>query len=133
MLIRFMGPEHVRRIVGEVEWSQAAGVVQDVDAALAVALLTTPGEMFEVDQAEPLLGIVGDEDTVVLLAMEGVGSAADLAALTASEAGRVARSLGLTKPRLRAWQGQAVAISADEAGEVVARAIEEGRTFVRRG
>jgi hypothetical protein len=47
MRVRWTGPRVVRRIVGAYEWSLPAGWVQDVPEELALDLVTTPGERFE--------------------------------------------------------------------------------------
>lgn len=76
MLIRFMGPGHHIREIGEVTWGTKAGLVQDVPAEVAAYCLTTPGEQFEIDDAEPLLEYVS-KDAAGVLVLEGVGSVAE--------------------------------------------------------
>jgi len=80
MLIRYTGPRSVRRLIGNYEWSQETGFVQDVqEAELAANLLMHPFGRFVVDVSEPLLKAVkGDPDRVVAWALEGIATVDDL-------------------------------------------------------
>ena len=86
MLIRFVGPGHHVRVVGEFEWGRKAGWVQDVPAELAANLLTTPGEQFEVADEEPMLEYMSKDDAG-LLAINGIGSLEEYRAVVAGRHG----------------------------------------------
>lgn len=113
MLIRFTGPRTRRRLWGPYEFSRFEGMVQEVDAETAAAMLTHPGDEFEVDEGELLLLLEGvDANMAGLLAFEGIGSAADMAGLTTREAARVARALGrdVTRKMVEDWVNEAQGI-----------------------
>ena len=57
--IEFTGPEIVRRIIGEVEWSTRAGMVQEVPAELAAEFLTSTDPDFRIAESDPFMGLKG--------------------------------------------------------------------------
>lgn len=103
MLICFVGPRTRVRLWGPYEFSRATGFAQEVEAAEVVAgMLTHPGDEFEVDEAEPLLGIV-DSEQAGLLALTGVGSVEELAGLKAAGVKAAARECGVTQRTVKGW------------------------------
>ncbi len=114
MRITWTGSRITRRLVGGYEWSQATQYVQEVPAGLAAELLTAP-EPFAVAKDEPLLTLRGvGPHTVGLLALGGVGSVADLAALDATEIRQVAEASGLSRTQIRKWATVARSMSEEE-------------------
>ena len=116
MLIRFAGPKTRRRLWGPYVFSRVDGMVQDVDDVSAAAMLTHPGDQFEVDGAEPLLGLRGvDENMAGLLAFEGIGCVQDVAGLSRTKAGRLGKAVGVTRVVAQGWIEEARAMV--ESGE----------------
>ena len=105
MRIRWTGPRVTRRIVDAHEWSQATGFVQDVaDAELAAELLTDPSGQFTVDSEDALLSLKGiGEQRAVELAVAGVATPADIAALDEDGILRVAQEIRVNARQVRAW------------------------------
>lgn len=133
MLIRFIGPAHVVREWGL--WTFRRDQAHDVPAETAVQMLTTPGEAFEIAPWEPLLAVVS-ADVAGQLALAGVASIQELAGLAPSNAGQVARAMGVKRATVERWMQAAVAWLATpgEAAQMVARAMEEdGPGLTRRG
>jgi hypothetical protein len=110
MLIRYTGSSVIRRTVGPYEWSQATQFVQDVPADMAADLLTSPENAFEVDGREPLLRaapIPTTDDFMAGLAMAGVESARQLAAMDEDDLLHVALSAELDPTTIIAWASNA--------------------------
>ena len=108
MRIRFAGPQVVRRVVGQYEWSRETGFVQDVDAATAAELLTCPGEDFVPDRDEPLLSLDGvGMQRLAELALAGIGNLADMADLNDEGIERLAESIWASEDQVRRWVEQA--------------------------
>jgi len=100
-------------------------MVQEVDAQTAAGMLTHPGDQFEVDGAEPLLKLTGvDADVVGLLAFEGIGSVKDVAELSRTKAGRLAKAVGTPRKVAQGWIAEAQAMV--ESGEADAEIEEPG-------
>lgn len=102
--IAWHGSRLTRRVIGAYEWSTATDFVQEVaDARLAADLLTTP-EPFAVAEDEPLLAIRGiGAHTVGVLALGGIGSVADLAALDTEGIEALAEHTALGSNQLSKW------------------------------
>lgn len=109
MLIRYTGPQIIRRIIGQYEWSRATEFVQDVtDASLAAELLTAPEGRFAVATMDPLINLDGiGEQRAAELALAGIATLADLAALDDIGIGRLDKSLWASRKQIRAWVFQA--------------------------
>jgi len=110
MLIRFAGPMTKRRIYGPYVFGRLDGMVQEVDAETAAGMLTHPGDQFEVDKREPLLGLKEvNAEVVGLLAFEGIRGVEDMAGLTTREAGKLAKALGreITREQVKGWVEEA--------------------------
>lgn len=106
MRIYYGGPAQAREI-GEVRWERKGNWTQDVTAQMAAECLCQPGERFEVAQDDPLRLISGMTDEALFeLAMAGVGSLADLAALDGDQV----KNSSTTLPKLSAWKRQAAGI-----------------------
>lgn len=123
MQIRFVGPQVVRRLVAQYEWSTATGFVQEVtEADLVAELLTDPTGHFVVDAADPLLTLKGvGPQRAAELALAGIGTLGDLAALDGSGIQRLAAVISGSSQQVRAWVRQAQGIlnqSVDEDQEV---------------
>jgi predicted flap endonuclease-1-like 5' DNA nuclease len=121
--IRFVGPQVVRRLVAQYEWSSQAGWVQEVtEAGLVAELLTEPTGNFVVDAAEPLLTLKGvGVQRAAELALVGIGTLGDLAALDGAGIQRLAVLISGSSQQVRAWVRQAQGIlnqSVDEDQEV---------------
>ena len=130
MLIRFAGPMTRRRLWGPYVFSRFEGMVKDVDAETAAAMLTHPGDQFEVDGAEPLLKLAGvDAEVVGLLAFEGIGCVGEIAELSRTKAGRLGKAVGVTRVVAQGWIEEAQAMV--ESGEAEAELLELG--LVKRG
>lgn len=113
----------VRRLVAHYEWSTATGFVQEVtEADLAAELLTAPDQRFAVDTAEPLLTLKGvGQQRAAELALAGIGSMADLAALDGAGVQRLAALINGSQQQVRAWVRQAQGILSNEGMEVTVR------------
>jgi len=109
MKIRFVGPKVTRRVVGPYEWSQATGFVQDVDDADLVAeLLTDPNEQFVAEKDDALLCLDGiGEQRAAELALAGIATLADLAALDDKGIIRLDKAIWASRKQIRAWVQQA--------------------------
>jgi hypothetical protein len=103
VLIKYTGHAG-RRIVGALEWNRENEFIQTVDEPeLACELLSHPPNDFSVAEEEPLLTIV-NEDVVGLLALYGIASASQLAAIVDKEVqAAFAGELGSTLEELRGW------------------------------
>ena len=103
----FYGGPAQARVIGEARWTAANRWTVDVPAAVAAEALCQPGERFEVAQDEPLRMVLGMTDEALFeLAVAGVGSMADLAAL---DADRV-KELSTNLPKLATWKRRAEGI-----------------------
>lgn len=107
MRIRFVGPGAggvTIRLVGVYRWAPDTGYVADVDADTAAELLTQPRNEFVVDSDDPLLSISGiGSQRAAELALAGIGSMADLAALNSDEIERLAAQIFGSKKQVWAW------------------------------
>lgn len=95
------------RVVGEYVWARPGDAVEIRDAETVVKLLLQPGETFYIALDEPLLQVAGNEHVVGHLALEGIGSLADLAGLSAREAGQLAKAMGLGRDVVKDWVADA--------------------------
>lgn len=70
------------RVIGTLRWERSNGHTVDVPGILAGDVLSQPGETFVIAADEPLwkLNRISEEE-LVELALNGIGSLADLAAL----------------------------------------------------
>lgn len=109
MRIRWVGPQLVRRVVERYEWSRKTGFVQDVvEAGLAAELLTEPSGAFVVDRDDAVLGLPGvGPQRAAELALAGVATLADLAALDATGIRRLDKAIWASSKQIRAWVKQA--------------------------
>lgn len=109
MKIRFVGPQVVRRVVAQYEWSQRTGFVQDVaEADLVAELLTAPEGRFVAERDDPLLVLDGvGEQRAAELALAGVVSLADLVVLNDAGISRLDKTLWASRKQIRAWVQQA--------------------------
>lgn len=106
MRIIFTGPKLVRRLVGDYEWSTATGFVQEVDAATAAELLTSPEGRFAPAPDEPLLALPGvGEQRIGELALAGIGHVDDLAALDDEGIRSLADKLWASAKQIEKWVG----------------------------
>ena len=94
-------------MVGAYRWAQDTGYVADVDADTAAELLTQPRNEFVVDSDDPLLSIRGiGPQRAAELALAGIGSMDDLAALNPDEIERLAAQIFGSKKQVWAWVRQ---------------------------
>lgn len=100
MRIRYVG-SGVRRI-DDVEWNASNDHTVDVPAALAAELLTYPRPEFEAARDEPLRTVAGAE-ALAGLALGGIGSLAELAALDDDGVTRLASESGLGERKIQSW------------------------------
>ena len=118
MLIRFIGPSVIRRVVGPYEWSKVTRFVQDVPADVAADLLTMRDDRFVVDGEEHLAQVVPLPVTDVVfagLALAGIGSVYDLGNLDETGVARVSGIAGLDPDLVSMWAERARGrFSADE-------------------
>lgn len=136
MLIRFAGPMTRRRLWGPYVFSRFEGMVQDVDAETAAAMLTHPGDQFEVDKREPLLGLKEvNAEMVGLLAFEGIRGIEDMAGLTRRGAGQLAKALGreITRSLVRKWVDEAIWMLENREAELLELADLVGQGLDKRG
>jgi len=105
MRLRYLRPsEYVARVVGEYEWSQRQGWVQDVDAPLAAILLTDPKDEWAVDAEDPLVALKGiGPQRAAGLALAGVGTLEDMAALDADGIAQVADMVWASAEQVGDW------------------------------
>lgn len=105
MLIRYIGPQIVRRIIGRYEWSRATEFVQEIaEADLVAELLTEPTGRFSVATMDPLINLDGiGEQRAAELALAGIATLADLAALDDMGIARLDKSLWASRKQIRAW------------------------------
>jgi len=105
MLIRYTGPQIIRRIIGQYEWSRATEFVQEVaEASLVAELLTEPDGRFAVATMDPLVNLDGiGEQRAAELALAGIATLADLAALDDTGMARLDKSLWASRKQIRAW------------------------------
>jgi len=105
MLIRYIGPQIVRRIIGPYEWSRSTEFVQDVaDPGLVAELLTEPAGRFSVATMDPLINLDGiGEQRAAELALAGIATLADLAALDDAGMARLDKTLWASRKQIRAW------------------------------
>lgn len=105
MLIRYIGPQIVRRIIGKYEWSRTTEFVQEVvEASLAAELLTEPTGHFSVALMDPLINLDGiGEQRAAELALAGIATLVDLAALDETGIARLDKSLWASRKQIRAW------------------------------
>jgi predicted flap endonuclease-1-like 5' DNA nuclease len=92
--------------------------VQDVPASLAVELLTTPEDEFVVAaDAEPLTGLHGvGPQRAAELALAGIGSLTDLAALDEDGIARLAEGIWASARQVEGWVAAARAAPAQDGG-----------------
>lgn len=109
MKLRWVGPRVVKRVIGEYEWSRATGFVQEVEEAeLVVELLTSPHDMFAVDQDDAVSALSGiGPQRVANMAMAGIATLADLAALDEDRIKRLDAQIWASAKQIRAWVKQA--------------------------
>ena len=109
MKICFVGPKVVRRIIGEYEWSQETEFVRDVvEADLAAELLTDPSDHFAVANDDPVICLKGiGEQRAAELAVAGIATLADLAALDEDGIVRLDKAIWASRKQIRAWVVQA--------------------------
>ncbi|MBN2392172.1 MAG: hypothetical protein JXR84_15700 [Anaerolineae bacterium] len=109
MKLRWVGPQLVRRVVEQYEWSRKTGFVQDVaEAGLAAELLTEPSGAFVVDQDDAVLGLPGvGPQRAAELALAGIATLADLAALDTTGIKRLDQVIWASAKQIRAWVKQA--------------------------
>jgi hypothetical protein len=111
MLIRFVGPAHVRRSIGPYEWAEHNDFAQDVPADVAADLLTSPEGRFVVEcQWEPLAHtapVQATDEVFAALALAGIGSVMDMAALDEAGVEHVSRSAGLAPALIAEWASRA--------------------------
>ena len=111
MLIRFVGPAHVRRVVGPYEWAEHNDFVQDVPADVAADLLTSPEGRFVVEcEWEPLAHtapVPATDEVLAALALAGIGSVIDMAALDEAGIEHLSRYAGLDSALVSAWADSA--------------------------
>lgn len=107
MKIRYVGPGV--RIIEQYRWDDTNGKVVDViEADLAANLLTYPYPQFELVNDEPLLMIDGiGPQTAAELALAGVATINQLAALKDPDIRRVADSIHGSQRQVKGWVKQA--------------------------
>ena len=107
MRIRYTGPSHHRRVVGNHTWCEENDMVQEVtDPELLLDLLTYPGpkRQFVVAPDEPLLALPGLTDTLVpSLVLLEVYSVDDLVGLSKTATRGLARQLSVPTRKVGAW------------------------------
>ena len=111
MLIRFVGPAHVRRSIGPYAWAEHNDFVQDVPADVAADLLTSPEGRFIVEcQWEPLAHTAPapvTDEVLAALALAGIGSVIDMATLDEAGIEHVSRGAGLDPALVSEWASRA--------------------------
>lgn len=98
-----------RRVVEGYEWSTSTGFVQEVvEAELAVELLTEPSGAFVIDQDDAVMQLHGiGPQRVAEMALAGIATLADLAALDETGIVRLDRAIWASGKQIRAWVKQA--------------------------
>jgi len=119
MKLRWVGPQLVRRVVEQYEWCRKTGFVQDVaEAGLAAELLTEPSGAFVVDQDDAVLSLPGvGPQRAAELALAGIATLADLAALDETGIKRLDKAIWASSKQIRAWVKQAREILEQSVGE----------------
>jgi len=109
MQIRFVGPQVVRRLVEQYEWSRATGFVQEVvEAGLVAELLTEPGGAFVVDSDDAILRLAGiGPQRAAEMALAGIATLSDLAALDDTGITRLDKTIWASRKQIHAWVSQA--------------------------
>lgn len=106
MKIKFNGSLAVVRSIGEFTWHAANNHSAEVtDPAICANLLTAKGE-FSLAQDEPLLQ-VAEENDIIALAMQGIGTLAELAALDGKSIKALTGLTGKSAKQIKAWVKQA--------------------------
>jgi hypothetical protein len=104
MKLEFTGKRHIRRIVGEVEWSAKAGWVQEVPAELAAELLTSPEARFKVSDSDPSRDLKGiTEDEIVALILAGIESVGALRELDDEGITRLSEETRISRKKISVW------------------------------
>jgi predicted flap endonuclease-1-like 5' DNA nuclease len=115
--IRYVGPGAggvTIRLIGAFRWAPDTGYVQDVGAEMAASLLTQPETEFVIDSSETLTALhdVGPQRAAEM-ALAGIGSVADLAALDEDGIARLAKGMFASERQVKAWVGQAKRMTAE--------------------
>lgn len=97
MLIKYSGAGN--RLLADLSFSPTCRTHEITDPAVVQYMLTTPGERFSIDPADPLLTLVG-ADAAGALALEGILSPD---ALAQADVETILRTTGCTRKQVDGW------------------------------
>jgi hypothetical protein len=104
MKLEFTGKRTVRRIVGDIEWSVKAGLVQEAPAELAAELLTSPEGRFKVAESDPFCKLKGiTEDQIIELLLAGIGTVEALRGLDDEGITRLSEETRISRKKISVW------------------------------